>query len=222
MVMHINVRVPLQLISLSAPYLSRTQGAVVNVSASPVPRPQCSIFSISKSCVDMLSKCAALELANSGIRVNSVAPGAVDTPVRMNQPFGPLSESQNEAFMKEMAKKIPLQSKMPAARDIANVVLFLANRKSSYINGQVLTVDGGSSLATQGCWIEWNAIEGNFGPSGKISVNKLPRTTIDRLLHLQSSPRQSAKNSISKMSQMRSTVDQAPRSTIDHILSKFT
>ena len=83
-VMHINVRAPLQLISLSAPFLAKTQGAVVNVSASPVPRPQCSLFNVSKSCLDMLSKCAAMELANSGIRCNSVAPGAVDTPVRMN------------------------------------------------------------------------------------------------------------------------------------------
>jgi NAD(P)-dependent dehydrogenase (short-subunit alcohol dehydrogenase family) len=55
-VMTINVRSPMQLMSMAAPWLKDTGGCVVNTSASPVPRPQCTLFSVTKSCLDMLTK----------------------------------------------------------------------------------------------------------------------------------------------------------------------
>ena len=97
-IMTINVRAPMQLMSMAGPWLQETKGAVVNLSANAVPRPSCTLFSMSKSCLDMLTQCAALEMAKYGVRCNAVAPGVTNTPMRMSQPFGPMSEHQNRRF----------------------------------------------------------------------------------------------------------------------------
>ena len=148
--------------SMAGPWLQETKGSVVNLSANAVPRPSCTLFSTSKACLDMLTQCAALEMAKYGVRCNAVAPGVTNTPMRMSQPFGPMSNMQNQRFNDAMAEQTPLLNEINDKRDVANCVLFLASDDSTFINGQIMTVDGGTKLATQGCWIEWNAIEGNF------------------------------------------------------------
>jgi NAD(P)-dependent dehydrogenase (short-subunit alcohol dehydrogenase family) len=80
-IMNVNVRAPMQLMSMATPWLKESRGCVVNLSAAPVPRPRQTLFCVSKSCLDMLTKCAALELAASGVRVNSVSPGATETAI---------------------------------------------------------------------------------------------------------------------------------------------
>lgn len=82
--MNVNVRAMFQLISMSVPFLKDSKGTVVNVSASAgiTPEPGALVFSVSKSMVNMLTKCAALELGGFGIRVNAVAPSFTDTPSR--------------------------------------------------------------------------------------------------------------------------------------------
>lgn len=83
-----------------------------------------------------LTKSLAKEFSAWGIRVNSVAPGFVETDMT-----GVLSEKLRESMLSSVPLKRPGQPE-----DIAGAVLFLAGQSASYITGQVLTVDGGMSL----------------------------------------------------------------------------
>ena len=73
-----------------------------------------------------------MELAPSGIRVNCVAPGVIDTD--MVQVLG-------SEVLRDLAEQTPL-GRLGAPQDIANAVAFLVSEKASFITGQVLTVDG--------------------------------------------------------------------------------
>lgn len=90
-------------------------------------------YSASKAAVIGMTKALAKELAPSGIRVNCVAPGVVDT--EMNACY-------DEEAMEALAEKTPL-GKIGDPEEIAKAIFFLASENASFITGQTLTVDGG-------------------------------------------------------------------------------
>lgn len=110
-------------------------GAIVNVSSMwGIAGASGEVaYSASKAAVIGMTKALAKELAPSGIRVNCVAPGVVDT--EMNACY-------DEDAMCALAEKTPL-GRIATPEDIANAILFLAEDGASFITGQTLTVDGG-------------------------------------------------------------------------------
>ena len=112
-------------------------GSIVNISsgAAKVPMPGSAEYSVSKTGVWMLTRCIALELAPHNIRVNTVAPGVIDTPMAMGL-------SQNEERRAAFERFVPL-GRLGEAEDIAEASLFLLSDHASYITGQILHPDGG-------------------------------------------------------------------------------
>lgn len=112
-------------------------GAIVNISSasSILPNNGTGAYAASKYAVRGLTRTAALELGPFGIRVNSVHPGAVNTP--MTNPQGLSGETLNSRF-----KFIP-QQRGCEAKEVANMVQFLVSEQASYCNGAEMVVDGG-------------------------------------------------------------------------------
>ena len=92
-------------------------------------------YCASKGGIVAMSEALALELAPMGIRINCIAPGAIDTPGASN---ASMTNEQKEA----MLAPIPMH-RNGKAEEIANAVLFLASEESSYMTGSVVVVDGG-------------------------------------------------------------------------------
>ena len=117
-------------------------GAIVNVGSisgiiSNIPQNQ-SVYNSSKAAVHMLTKSLASEFAGSGIRVNAVAPGYVRTDMTK----GGLEHPEWGKVWLDMT---PMR-RVGEPEEIAQAVLFLASDASSYITGEVLTIDGGYTL----------------------------------------------------------------------------
>lgn len=112
-------------------------GAIVNISSasSILPNNGTGAYAASKYAVRGLTRIAALELGPFGIRVNSVHPGAVNTP--MTNPQGLSSEELNPRY-----KFIP-QQRGCQPEEVANMVNFLVSDQASYCNGTEMVVDGG-------------------------------------------------------------------------------
>ena len=90
-------------------------------------------YAASKAGIIGFTKSLAKEVASRNILVNAIAPGFIQTN---------MTDVLKEEIKQEIAKNIPMQ-RMGDAKDVANVVKFLASRDSSYITGQVIHVDGG-------------------------------------------------------------------------------
>lgn len=90
------------------------------------------VYAASKGAVIALTKSAAKELAQDGIRVNAVAPGTINTKLLDNTPEETLNQIKSRIYMGELG----------TPEEVANAYLFLASDLSSYISGQVLGVDG--------------------------------------------------------------------------------
>ncbi len=115
-------------------------GVIINISSvhEVIPRPMYISYSISKGGMENLTKTLALEYANRGIRVNSIAPGATITPI-------------NQDWIDDPEKKAIVESHIPMGRagtseEMAATVAFLASDEAAYITGQTLFVDGGLTL----------------------------------------------------------------------------
>jgi len=116
---------------------------VVNTSvADQRGTPAMSIYSASKGAVAALVRCLAVELAPRGIRVNSVCPATIVTPIQAK--FG-LPPEVAAASAQHYTARIP-QSRFGSAEEVASAVLFLASPAASYITGVELPVDGGLSI----------------------------------------------------------------------------
>ena len=121
------------------PAMSRTGGgSIVNISSSAGVEPwtRSLPYSVSKAGVIHRTRVAAGQYTASGIRINCIVPGIVDTP----QSRG--STGSTEAF-EALTAAHPLK-RVGRPDEIANVILFLASDEASYISGSVLTVDGGA------------------------------------------------------------------------------
>jgi NAD(P)-dependent dehydrogenase (short-subunit alcohol dehydrogenase family) len=116
-------------------------GSVINLSSilGKVAMPGAAAYCASKGAVLMLTKAAALEWAPQHIRVNSVHPGFIDTPMVS----GAIHRSENGNEMREMIISRHALGRMGEPREIADAVVFLASDESSFMTGSELVVDGG-------------------------------------------------------------------------------
>ena len=117
--------------------LAQRHGSIVNVSSTfgRSGGPGASVYAASKHAVEGLTKAAALEAAESGVRVNAVAPGPIETGM-LNRLTG-TSESKADA-----ASRVPLK-RVGTAEEIAQAILFVASEKASFITGASIAADGG-------------------------------------------------------------------------------
>jgi NAD(P)-dependent dehydrogenase (short-subunit alcohol dehydrogenase family) len=92
-------------------------------------------YSASKGGIAALTKTMAVELAQHNIRVNTIAPGAIDTPMAA-------SAKSDQKVLEQTLAMIPL-GRMGKPEEIASTVLFLSSEASSYITGSIVVVDGG-------------------------------------------------------------------------------
>jgi len=120
--------------------IKQKSGAIVNIASVVMGQMGMGMaglahYSASKGGVAALTKTLALELAPHNIRVNAIAPGAIDTPMAASTKTDPKALEQTLAM-------IPLH-RMGKAEEIANTVLFLTSDASSYITGSIVVVDGG-------------------------------------------------------------------------------
>jgi glucose 1-dehydrogenase len=112
-------------------------GKIINISSvhEELPFPHFTSYCMSKGGMKMMTRNLAIELASFGITVNSVAPGAIETPI-------------NKLLLQDAQKMSALLANIPLNRlgqptDVAEVVAFLASPRSNYITGTTIFVDGG-------------------------------------------------------------------------------
>ena len=123
-----------------------TGGAIINIASISGLRPQIPTahYSIAKAGVVMATKAMAAEWAEYGIRVNCIAPGAIETRL-FNAIFAVLPDEQAQRLKSATAGRLPMK-RVGEPREIADACVFLASNASSYVTGETLAVDGGALL----------------------------------------------------------------------------
>lgn len=142
--MNINLRSIFYLMKLAVPHLERTRGNIVNVSSVTGPRsfPGVLAYCVSKAGLDHLTRCAALELASKGIRVNAVNPGVVVTGLHRS---GGMNDEAYSAFLEHSKTTHPL-GRVGQANEVADLICFLASDRAGWITGATVSIDGGRAL----------------------------------------------------------------------------
>lgn len=115
--------------------------SIVNISTNitRVGMPETGAYTASKAGVESLTRVAAIENGKRGVRINAISPGAVNTP--MIHRIYPEKDD-----LSKVSQGNPL-GKMAKPEDIANTALWLFSSMSAHVNGDVVFVDGGSSIA---------------------------------------------------------------------------
>jgi NAD(P)-dependent dehydrogenase (short-subunit alcohol dehydrogenase family) len=142
--MAINVRAPFRLMRAAFPHLQATAGNVVNVSSVNGLRSFAGVtaYCASKAAIDHLTRCAALDWAQRGVRVNAVNPGVTVTNLHRR---GGMAEDAYEAFLERSKQTHPL-GRPGNAEEIASLILYLASPAASWITGETIAIDGGRHL----------------------------------------------------------------------------
>ena len=168
----VNLRAPFRLMRAAAPHLIAAQRAVATMAAavttptaavttptSSVTTPTSSVvnvssitglrafpgilgYCVSKAGLDQLTRCAALELAPHGVRVNAVNPGVVVTDLHRRAGF---TEAAYATFLERAKETHPL-GRPGEADEIADLIAFLASDRAGWITGETISIDGGRHL----------------------------------------------------------------------------
>ena len=140
----INLRAPFRLMRAATPLLVASRGSVVNVSSVTGLRafPGVLAYCVSKAGVDQLTRCAALELAAHGVRVNAVNPGVVIS--NLHRRSG-MNEESYAAFLERSKQTHPL-GRPGEPDEIAELIVFLASDRAGWITGETISIDGGRHL----------------------------------------------------------------------------
>lgn len=142
--MDVNVRGPFRLMRAATPHLKARKGAVVNVSSVNGLRAFAGVlaYCVSKSAMDHLTRCAALEMAPFGVRVNCVNPGVTITNLHRR---GGMEEAQYAAFLQRAKETHPL-GRPGQPDEVAALIVFLASEDASWMTGETIPIDGGRHL----------------------------------------------------------------------------
>ena len=139
----LNLKSAFRLIRLAAPgMVERGSGSIINIASIAGLRPQYHgmLYSMTKAALIMMTQSFAVELGPSGVRVNAIAPGLIQTH---------LSEYywKDEDRWSQMQRSQPVKH-LGQPHEVATVALLLASDAGSYITGQTLIVDGGRTLSS--------------------------------------------------------------------------
>ncbi|MGA2715422.1 MAG: SDR family oxidoreductase [Bryobacteraceae bacterium] len=134
----INLKSAFRLIKRIAPGMcERGSGSIINIASISGIRPQFHslLYSMTKAALLMMTRSYAMELGPSGVRVNAIAPGVIETVL-------------SEYYWKDERRRADILGKQPIRRigkpsEIAEVALLLASDRASYVTGQTVVVDGG-------------------------------------------------------------------------------
>ncbi|MFN2455889.1 MAG: glucose 1-dehydrogenase [Pyrinomonadaceae bacterium] len=139
--LNVNLRAVFYLMQQAAPFLERTRGNIVSVSSVTGLRafPGVLAYCVSKAGLDQLTRCAALELAAKGVRVNAVNPGVVVTEIHRR---GGMNEEDYAAFLERSKQTHPL-GRVGERREVAELILYLASERAAWITGATYSIDGG-------------------------------------------------------------------------------
>ena len=122
------------------PLLIKSKGNILNNSSicSTHCVAKMSMYSGAKAAINNFTRCWAIELAKDGVRVNAIAPGAIETDIwkKTNS-----SKEQIEKFIAYIKNKIPC-GRFGTSEEVANVCLFLVSDEASYVNGAIIGIDG--------------------------------------------------------------------------------
>jgi NAD(P)-dependent dehydrogenase (short-subunit alcohol dehydrogenase family) len=140
----INARAPFRLMRAAVPALIASNGSIVNVSSVTGLRsfPGVLAYCVSKSAIDQLTRCAALELAPKGVRVNAVNPGVVISNLHRR---GGMNEENYSAFLDHSKTTHPI-GRPGEPHEIADLIYFLASPAAAWITGETVSIDGGRHL----------------------------------------------------------------------------
>ncbi|KAI5633646.1 enoyl-(Acyl carrier protein) reductase domain-containing protein [Phthorimaea operculella] len=139
-IMSVNVRAVINLTTLAAPHLATTKGNIINISSvasMTTPPPNFTAYAVSKAALDHFTRGAALELASSDIRVNSVNPGPVKTDFMEN--------AHIDVKWDDIAPHSPLK-RVSDSEEIADLIMYLAGEKARGITGSCFVNDNGFVL----------------------------------------------------------------------------
>ena len=145
-IMKVNARAVFQMTILCVPHLIATRGNIVNVSSVAGTRsiPGLLVYCLSKSAVDQMTACTALELAPKGVRVNSVNPGVIVTEIYKGVGR---TKDQYDKYIEHKREVLPMR-RVGDAEEVAQAIAFLASSTSaSFITGEHLHIDGGEHAA---------------------------------------------------------------------------
>jgi len=140
----INLRAPFRLMRAATPHLVASRGSIVNVSSVTGLRafPGVLAYCVSKAGLDQLTRCAALELAAQGVRINAVNPGV--TVTNLHRRSG-VNEENYAAFLERSKQTHPL-GRAGTPEEIADLIAFLASEQAGWITGETISIDGGRHL----------------------------------------------------------------------------
>ncbi len=143
--MNVNVKGVIFTLQKALPLLRKGGSVILNTSVvASRGVANASVYSATKGALSALTRALATELAPRGIRVNSVSPGPIATPIygKLGMPSEAVS-----AFETSMKSKVPL-ARFGEADEVAQAVLFLATSTGSFVNGSEIAVDGGLASST--------------------------------------------------------------------------
>lgn len=139
LLLNVNVRSVVELMKLAIPCLKQSKGNILNLSSIYADRCPINyfVYSLATAVVNQLTKCAARELAPSGVRVNAIAAGTIKNP--SEEQCGTCSSADEKNN-----RQSPI-GRLGEVNDISAAIEYLVSDSASFVTGIILTVDGGES-----------------------------------------------------------------------------
>lgn len=129
---------------------NKRKGSIINISSitGKSGTPQISAYASSKAALISLTQCLSKEFAPSGIRVNAICPGALDTEMFHRDTIGVMAEKYNtssENLLKSLLSTIPIKRLIDPA-EVAELICYISSEKGGAITGQAINICGGLEL----------------------------------------------------------------------------
>ncbi len=142
---NLNVKAPFLLTQGLLPSIKKSKGNIINISSyfsdRMISGRPSTIYSLTKGAINSFTKSLANEIGNTGVRVNAIAPGSVNTSLLIKT-VRQMTDIDKEKFEKTISQIYPL-GRIGQPDEIADLAIFLSSENSKWMTGSIINIDGG-------------------------------------------------------------------------------